>query len=48
MIQTKYGLRLGSIGNIMFSKLLYKYETATAIWVLCHLTASRDHLGANK
>jgi len=48
MIQTKSGLSLGSIGNIMFSKLFYKYETANAIWMLCLMTAFRDHLDANK
>ena len=43
-IQTKSGC----IGTIMCSRLVYKCETATGIWVLCHLTASKDYLGANK
>ena len=37
----------GCIGTITCSRLVYKCETATAIWVLCHLTASKDYLGAN-
>jgi len=44
----KVWLKTVSIGTIMCARLVYKCETAIAIWVLCHLTASKDHLGANK
>ncbi len=36
----KVWLRLGSLGTIMFARLVHRCETATAMWVLCHLTAS--------